>query len=62
MNYFPYILILIGFPVIPIIVNYLRHTPKNTELGVGTQHIVLIGLGLQALFIATGVGVLLATR
>ena len=60
LNYVPYILIFIVFPVVPIIVNYMRHTPKNTASGVGTQHILLIGMFIQMLFIGSGVGLLLA--
>ena len=54
----PYILIFIGFPVVPAVVNYIRHTPKNTRPGVGTQHILLTGLLIQMIFIGSGVGIL----
>lgn len=62
MNILPYILIFIGFPVVPIVVHYLRHTPKNTAPGVGTQHILMIGLLIQLLFIGSGFGLLIARR
>ena len=62
MHILPYILILIGFPVVPIVVHLIRHSPENTKSGVGTQHIVLTGLLIQMLFVGSGIGLLIATR
>jgi hypothetical protein len=55
-------LIILGFPITPIVVNAIRHLPKNSEPGVGTQHISIIGMLCQALLIGSGIGMLLALR
>ena len=55
-------LIVLGFPITPIVVNVIRHLPKNTEPGVGTQHISIIGMFFQTLLIGSGIGILLALR
>ena len=57
-----WILIILGFPITPIVVNVIRHLPKNTEPGVGTQHIAITGMLIQALLIGSGIGLLLTLR
>ena len=59
MPYLPYILLLIGFPVIPIAINVIRHLPRYTQPGVGTQHILFGGMLIQGIFIGAGLGILL---
>ena len=55
-------LIIVGWPLTSLIVNYIRHRPKYLEPGVSTQHILLIGLLIQAFLIGSGIGILLSQK
>ena len=55
-NIYPYLLIILGWPITSIVTNYLRHRPKYLKPGVGTQHIMLIGMIIQFSFIGAGIG------
>ena len=52
------ILLITAFPVVPIIVNMIRHSEKNTQPGIGTQHIAIIGFLIQAVLIGAGIGII----
>jgi hypothetical protein len=54
------LLVLLAWPITPVVVNWLRHRPHNLEPGVGTQHIVVAGVIAQVLLLAGGVGVFIA--
>jgi len=58
MSWLPFVLIFLAFPVTPLVVNRLRHTPENTEPGVGTQHIATAGTVIQLVLLVLGFGLL----
>lgn len=55
-EYLPYILIFLGWPITSLITSYIRHRPRYLKSGVGTQHILLIGMIVMMAFIGAGVG------
>ncbi len=57
---YPYLLIIGGWPITSIVVNYIRHRPKYLKPGVGTQHIALIGMIIQFSLIGAGIAWLLS--
>lgn len=48
------ILIFLGWPTTSLVVYGLRHSKKNMEPGVSTQHIVIGGVIVQVIFIGSG--------
>lgn len=51
---------LLAWPVTSLVINYIRHLPRYTQPGVGTQHILFVGLLLQIALFGTGLGLLIA--
>ena len=54
-NIYPYLLIVLGWPITPNVVSYIRHRPKYLKPGVGTQHILMIGMIIQFSFIGVAI-------
>lgn len=56
MNVLPWVLIVLAFPVTPLVVNWIRHRPRYLDQG--TQHIASIGTGIQMILLCLGLALL----
>ena len=58
-KYLPIILILFAWPITSIVIEFIRNLPRYREPGNGTQHIVIIGVLFKAIFLVSGIALLL---